>query len=76
MILQDWLKNGWLIKHQSSPAEISELLALVERDLSDCRIQDLSADWRLNIAYNVGSSGGDSSIGRQWLPELLRGSHH
>jgi len=53
MSLEDWLRNGWLIEHKTSPAEIAELLAIVERDLADCRIQGLSPDWKLNIAYNA-----------------------
>jgi len=53
MSLEDWLRNGWLIEHETSPAEIAELLAIVERDLADCRIQGLSPDWKLNIAYNA-----------------------
>ncbi|MEW6263961.1 MAG: hypothetical protein AB1641_12875 [Thermodesulfobacteriota bacterium] len=53
MSLSDWLKNGWLVEHKTSPAEIAELLALAVRDLADCRVQGLSPDWRLNIAYNA-----------------------
>lgn len=51
--LQDWLRNGWLSQHRTSPQEISDLLAVVDRDLSDCRASGLSPDWRLNIAYNA-----------------------
>lgn len=53
MILQSWSRNGWLVEHKTSIAEISDLLALVERDLADCRVQNLSTDWKLNIAYNA-----------------------
>jgi len=28
MSLQDWLRNGWLVEHKTSPAEIAELLAI------------------------------------------------
>lgn len=50
MSLEDWLKNGWLVEHKTSAAEIAELLAITDRDLADCRVQGLSPDWRLNIA--------------------------
>ena len=53
MSLQNWLSNGWLVPHQTSPQEISDLLAVAERDLKDCRTPGLSPDWRLNIAYNA-----------------------
>ena len=53
MSLRDWLRNGWLIEHRTSPQEIGDLLAVADRDLHDCRSGGLSADWRLNIAYNA-----------------------
>ena len=53
MSLTDWLRNGWLTEHQPSREEITDLLALVERDLKDCATEDLSTDWRFNIAYNA-----------------------
>jgi hypothetical protein len=52
--LREWLANGWLIEHRSSPHEIAELLEVAERDLAECQIPDLSPDWRLAIAYNAG----------------------
>lgn len=53
MSLQDWLRNGWLVEHRTSRQEIADLLGLADRDLSDCQSTGLSADWRLNIAYNA-----------------------
>ncbi len=53
MSLENWLRNGWLVEHQATSAEIAELLAIVDRDLADCRVEALSPDWRLNIAYNA-----------------------
>lgn len=48
----DWLRNGWLVAHETSPQEIAELLDISERDLRDCLTKGLSPDWRLVIAYN------------------------
>ncbi len=53
MSLSEWVKNGWLIEHRTSRQEIEHLFRLVDRDLKDCRNQDLSLDWRFNIAYNA-----------------------
>ena len=53
MSLQDWLKSRWLIKHQTSRQEISDLLSMADRDLAQCRTPNLSSDWQLNIAYNA-----------------------
>lgn len=53
MSLKDWLRNGRLVEPKTSPAEIADLLEIANRDLADCRVQGLSADWRLNIGYNA-----------------------
>ncbi|MDD4889011.1 MAG: hypothetical protein PHU85_03705 [Phycisphaerae bacterium] len=53
MTLENWLSNGWLSAHRSSPQEIRDLLALADRDLKDCLAQGLSADWKFSIAYNA-----------------------
>lgn len=53
MSLSEWLRNGWLIEHQTSPQEITELLGLADRDLADCQATGLSPDWQLAIAYNA-----------------------
>lgn len=53
MSLKNWLANGWLIEHKTSPQEITGLLEVADRDLKDCRSPGLSSDWQLNIAYNA-----------------------
>jgi hypothetical protein len=53
MSLKDWSRNGWLVEHKTSPAEIAELLEIAKRELADCNVEGLSADWKLNIAYNA-----------------------
>lgn len=52
MSLQQWADNGWLRQHQTSPQEITDLFAIVARDLTDAE-GDISADWRFGIAYNA-----------------------
>jgi hypothetical protein len=37
MSLDDWLDNSWVVRHQPTPREIADLLAVTERDLRDCR---------------------------------------
>jgi hypothetical protein len=53
MSLRDWRDSRWLVEHTPSPAEMADILALVDRDLEDAAIDRLSADWRLSIAYNA-----------------------
>jgi len=52
MTLQQWADNGWLETHITSPEEIANLLAIVERDVADVGGR-ISTDWRFGIAYNA-----------------------
>lgn len=51
--MPDWERNGWLQRHATSRNEVRDLLAVVDRDLADSATEHLSADWRMNIAYNA-----------------------
>ena len=53
MSLQDWHKFGWLKPHKTSFQELSNLLAIADRDIADAESEALSADWRFGIAYNA-----------------------
>ncbi len=53
MSLKNWRNNGWLTDHKTSPQEITDLLAVSERDLKDSSAPGLSPDWQLAIAYNA-----------------------
>lgn len=52
MTLTQWHNNGWLRPHVTSPEEIGNLLAIVDRDLQDAQ-GGISPDWRFGIAYNA-----------------------
>lgn len=53
MTLEDWLANRWIKRHETSRREIADLLSVVDRDLSEASNETISADWRLNIAFNA-----------------------
>lgn len=75
MSLQVWLKNGWLVAHKSSMREIQDLLGVADRDLRDCQAPGLSADWRLNIAYNAALQLATASLAAAGY-RAARESHH
>jgi len=75
MSLAEWLKNGWLIKHETSRQEISHLLNLIDRDLKDCRNVTLSCDWRFNIAFNAALQCAKTALAASGFPSA-KGSHH
>ena len=53
MSLTNWRNNGWLEDHKTSPKEISDLISVADRDLTDCEVPSLSPDWQLSISYNA-----------------------
>ena len=75
MSLPDWERNGWLTKHQTSQNEIRDLLQVVERDLADSDAEGLSADWRMNIAYNAALQAATIALATAGY-RAARESHH
>lgn len=75
MTLQGWLSSGWLVPHKTSPDEIAHLFAVIERDLTDCQTIGLSADWRLNIAYNAALQAATVALAASGY-RASRESHH
>lgn len=75
MSLKDWLNNHWLEEHQTSSQEIADLLAVADRDLSDCQISKLSADWKMNIAYNAALQLAKAALAASGY-RAARESHH
>lgn len=53
MSIDNFLKNGILVKQDSSKDEISDLIKIVERDLEDSAQSEISNDWQFGIAYNA-----------------------
>ena len=53
MSLRQWYDNGWLKEHSTDLQELSNLLAIVDRDIDDAATEELSSDWKFGIAYNA-----------------------
>jgi hypothetical protein len=51
--LEGLFENGWLKRHETSPAEIRMQLQNTDSDLADAE-KDISAAWRFAIACNAG----------------------
>ena len=49
MSLQDWQNNGWLRPHKTDREEIANLLAIVERDMTERH------PWRFRMTGNLES---------------------
>jgi len=53
MTWQTLLASGRVKRHRTSLQEISDLRAVVERDLKDARVEMISSDRRFATAYNA-----------------------
>lgn len=53
MSLENWLSNAWLKQHETSSQEITNLLAVVDRDIEQSHIPELGPEWSFDIAYNA-----------------------
>jgi hypothetical protein len=73
--LSEWAQNGWLHPHRTSPQEIESLFAVVERDLADSGAEDLSADWKLSIAYNAALQAATAALAAEGY-RAGRDQHH
>ena len=76
MSLRDWLANRWLVEHETNAEEIANLLALADRDLRDARSQELSVDWRFNIAYNAALQLAATALAAIGYRVSRSGPHH
>lgn len=75
MSLADWERNGWVTSHTTSAHEIRDLLAVVDRDLADSAVDTLSADWRMNIAYNAALQAAAAALAAAGY-RASRDAHH
>ncbi len=53
MSLDAWRDQRFIVEHEASQQEISDLLGIVTTDLNDARIPALSPDRRLVCCYNA-----------------------
>ncbi len=53
MSLESYSRNRWIRRHETSPREIADLLAIADRDVGQSQIPGLAPEWRFDIAYNA-----------------------
>ncbi len=75
MSLADWANAGWLKQHVTSKEEITNLLAIADRDIDTAKIPGLASDWQLKIAYNAALQCARAALAAAgYIPE--RNAHH
>jgi hypothetical protein len=74
--LQNWVAQGWIKEHKTSPQEIASLLAVADRDLANAQIETLAAEWRLIIAYNSALRAATAALAAAGFRVSTQVSHH
>lgn len=73
MTLRSWFDNRWLAEHETSAEEVTDLLAIADRDLANAKVPGLSTDWQLAIAYNAALQLAMLALGAEgYRPERSR----
>ncbi len=75
MSLADWQKFGWLKVHKTNRNEITELMAVVVRDLAASKTPGLHNDWSFNIAYNAALQLATAALAASGY-QAERANHH
>lgn len=70
------LNNNTVVAHRCSKTEITDLLEVVERDLKDASIKELSADRRFATAYNAALQLSKIAIACSGYRIRSGGGHH
>lgn len=77
MTLREWEQtNTWLTAHKTSKREIADLLNVVERDLHQSGLKDISPDWRMAIAYNAALQAATAALAAAGYRPARGGDHH
>ncbi len=53
MSLESYSRNRWIRRHETSPREIADLMAIADRDVEQSQTPGLGPEWRFDIAYNA-----------------------
>ena len=51
--LENYLRNSWIQSNTTSKDEISNLLAIADRDIAQSQTMGLGPEWSFDIAYNA-----------------------
>ena len=73
MSLEKWVEYGWLRREPTSPNEIKSLLGIVDRSLTDSKVEAVSTDLRFIAAFNAALCVATLAIGYR---TVTQSGHH
>ena len=76
MSLEKWAEYGWLKTEPTSRDEIKNLLAIVDRDLKDASVTDVSQDRRFEAAFNAARTAAIIALRASGYRTSVQAGHH
>src|SRR5438270_2720067 len=76
MRLEKWVEYGWLRREPTSSGEIRDLLGIVERSISDSKVEAVSTDLRFIAAFNAALSVATTALRASGHRTATQAGHH
>jgi hypothetical protein len=76
MSLEKWVEYGWLRREPTSSSEIKDLLGIVDRGLTDSKIDAVSTDLRFIAAFNAALCAATSALRASGHRTVTQSGHH
>ena len=76
MSLEKWVEYGWLKREPTSPDEIKNLFSIVERGLTDSKVQAVSADLRFIAAFGAALTAATTALRASGYRTATQAGHH
>lgn len=76
MSLEKWVEYGWLRREATSPAEIKDLLGIVDRGLADSKVEAVSTDLRFIAAFSAALTVATAALRASGHRTATQAGHH
>ena len=76
MSLEKWVEYGWLKREPTSPDEIKNLLSIVNRGLTDSKVQAVSTDLRFIAAFGAALTAATTALRASGYRTATQAGHH
>lgn len=76
MSLEKWVEYGWLRREPTSSSEIRDLLGVVDRSLTDSRVEVVSTDLRFIAAFNAALCAATTALRASGHRTATQAGHH
>jgi len=76
MSLEKWEEFGWLRREPTSAGEIKGLLGIVDRSLTDSKVEAISADLRFIAAFSAALTAAATALRASGYRVATQAGHH